>query len=792
MHRPPNRPEVNRPEVNRPEVNRPEVNRPEVNRPEVNRPEVNRPEVNRPEVNRPEVNRPEVNRPEVNRPEVNRPEVNRPEVNRPEVNRPEVNRPEVNRPEVNRPEVNRPEVNRPEVNRPEVNRPEVNRPEVNRPEVNRPEVNRPEVNRPEVNRPEVNRPEVNRPEVNRPEVNRPEVNRPEVNRPEVNRPEVNRPEVNRPEVNRPEVNRPEVNRPEVNRPEVNRPEHHRPLSAAIALRGHAQWRVALWTLAALAISLWTIGRAAGQGPRVINIGEALKSEENVTRMVNALRSLIGAEDVSALQNREADIAKFYLRQYAAWKLTDPEQLAKLNENIGSIADLIRRGERNNTAGYRVAVGTFAQTLQAIGGGKDFSTPGRIVAILTLSRLNERGYDISGNQPPVPLRSTLPPLLAIYSDETNADAVRAAALQGLEHHVRFGFFNIPAENRAAIAAAMTTLIQSSPPEGRDRSAHAFLQRYAVQVLERLEPVTDAQAAKRTATRLVSLCDEAEDPDMIALFSAEKLGRLDKAIEGQVAEPEALLQSWAGRLLGTVDAELQRIDALTKPKQDPSQPPSPGSALTGKEDANAAAPMAGGMAMDAMDAMDGMDSMGMEDAMMGMGGMAMDGTAMDGMAMDGMVMDYMGGMGGMGVQTPVYNPQPPEIELSRRRIDHLLQQVMMGTVGSPVGDIAAELRGVLAAVPAPKRAVVTEFIDQLKALSTTFNDRTLDTREKWVAMLQDQRPAIGQLAGLEIEATDVEDAPEGPGIQFQGIPDMFNQPRGNAPAAAAPAAGAFEGL
>lgn len=571
----------------------------------------------------------------------------------------------------------------------------------------------------------------------------------------------------------------------------------RPTAVAVATISHDQHRkrtiwIALWCLAAAAASLLLVKPAAAQGPRIIPVRDELKTDEALRRMETAVRSMLATEDVEALDKRERDIATMYLRQYLAWKLTDPTQVAKINESVGSIADLIHRSERNNTAGYRATVAMAAGTLQYIGAGKDFAVPGRIVAILTLSRLNEQAYNISQNQPPVPLRSTLGPLVTIYADETNPDAVRAAALQGLEHHVRYGFFNIPGDAREQITTAMTTLVQSDPPEGRDASAHAFLKRYALQILQRLQPTTDPASAKRTATMLVSLCDEAADPDLIALFSAERLGGLDKRIAGQVTDPDPILKSWAGRLLGTVDAELARIADLTPPKIDPTQPPPPSTALTGKKENRPGVPIAGGpgmggrgdMGMMGMEEMGGMGmGMGMDSEMMGM--MGMEGMGM-GMGMDGMGM-------GMGMRTPTFNPQPPEVDLSRRRIDAVLQQILTGSVGSPVGNVPNEPRGMLAAVPDPQKPKVTGFVDRLKTLSESFNDRTVDTRIKWVAMLEQQRPALGNLAGVKIEATETTAVVEENDF-LDGI-DMFNRPRANAPADQPPAGqpdAAFEGL
>ncbi len=94
--------------------------------------------------------------------------------------------------------------------------------------------------------------------------------------------------------------------------------------------------------------------------------------------------------------------------------------------------------------------------------------------------------------------------------------------------------------------MTSLLESPAPAGRPTDAHAYLQRYAVDILD----VLRAKEDKSLGTKLISISTEPTNPDLIALYSASRLATMGPELQGQVQAPKKVLDSWSKRVLGGV--------------------------------------------------------------------------------------------------------------------------------------------------------------------------------------------------------------------------------------------------
>ncbi len=129
--------------------------------------------------------------------------------------------------------------------------------------------------------------------------------------------------------------------------------------------------------------------------------------------------------------------------------------------------------------------------------------------------------------------------------------------------------------------------------------------------------------------------------------------------KVNQPSQVLKVWAGRAADAVDAELKRIAELDKPAPVTQQPTMP-------RDPKA-------MANNGMDPM----SMGSTSSGYPSSGMMPEMSTMSGY--DETMMSGMMGLG--GVMVPQAKPQPPEVLASRRRINYVLQQFLMGATGKP---------------------------------------------------------------------------------------------------------------
>lgn len=504
----------------------------------------------------------------------------------------------------------------------------------------------------------------------------------------------------------------------------------------------------------LAIGFWLISNIAwSQAPafKSFPLPERFQGANTEKLVSDAFKKLVTTRDLSSMSDRERGMASFYLNRYLPWKLTQKENLPIVAKTIRKMGEDLARAQRMGTAGAPAFLSYWFQGLKAMAEG-DYMPATRINAAIALGRLRSRTFDPSAGSPPQSYSAALPVLLALYENQDQPDGVRAAALQGLANHTKFGFVSMPSNVKLSLAKSMQTLLRSKTPEGRQDEAHAFMQRYAVDVLRYLLPTRDTSFAKE----LVSVSADPERSELITLYAASHLGDLPQSVSGAAGDPKNVLPNWSKRALACIESEIARLEALERPQPVPSQPPSPDTFLGRKSEPETVNNM---MDMGSM----GMDDMAMMD--MGQGDMGMEDMSM----LEGM--DMMGAMG-MGMMPTQAKPQPPEVDLSRRYLNSVFQTLLLGACGSRKGAPKGEPSGLMAAVPDDAKPEVSQWIAAISPIVDQLNNDTLDTRESWLDALQAQRIAVASLAGVEIE---LDSKPE---VQDE-FPDMLPGLGGFAP-------------
>ncbi|WP_455429562.1 hypothetical protein [Neorhodopirellula lusitana] len=532
------------------------------------------------------------------------------------------------------------------------------------------------------------------------------------------------------------------------------------LAVIDAEKSRGKRRLVLWTLMAVFVAWWIAGSiASAQKYPTYELDEAyerFKDPREGAKLERAAGQLVTTRDLAKLDGSVQGMAKFYLEKYIPWKLTQPETLPEMPEIIDGLLKNLERVQRSDGAGTRALLaGTFIG-MRTIAEGK-YIPAARINAISALSRINARPLDITNARPPLPLSYSFPILMKLYKDKAEVDGVRAAALIGLHRYASLAFPVMTPAQKKELVDAMNELLASEAPAGREPESHAYLQRYAVDLLDLLRNPRDASLG----TQLISISTTEDASDVIALYSASQLGNFRQGLQEQAKDPAPIVQKWSLRAFQAIEDEIARIEGLTRPMPAAQQPPNPRDFLqksreARRNEARAENEMAAGSMRRGM-------GMGMEmDQEMGMGmdmGMEMGmGMGMD-MGMDMMDMDMMG-MGMMGGMVPVAKPQPPEVDISRRYLTDVLQQLLRGATGSRKGELPDQPGGLIAAVAQPNRDALQGWIDEMKTVMTTVNDEMLDDRVKWLEMLQNQRLVLGDLAGLDVEKPEPEDT-EDPG-------------------------------
>jgi hypothetical protein len=436
------------------------------------------------------------------------------------------------------------------------------------------------------------------------------------------------------------------------------------------------------------------------------------------------------------------MANGYFTLYVPAKMTAPDGIKHISQIVTDTNTLLARAQRSNKPQVAQQMTRFVfDGMKKVAEG-NFHPAARINATTILSRLDGRVADPATRTPPVPLRETLPILMALYADENNVDGVRAAALHGLHRHVMFGFPQMTPAERTSISGMMTALLDSPAPSGRPADAHAYLQRFAVDILDVLRTKED----KSLGSKLISISTEPTSPDLIALYSASRLATMGTELQGQVPAPKQVLDSWSKRVLDAFEGELARLDAKdNRIPPDRTQPVKPESLLekkTTETPKRTAASMMDSSGMDGeMEMSQMVDRMGEADSSM------MESESMD----MGLMMDRMG-MTAMAAE----KPQPPEVIATRKRLNSILQQVQLGVTGQPVAGLPKTAGGILASVSAQDKPVVEEWVTQMEGVITALNDKTQDDLKKFRVALVAQIDILRGIAGVPEDAAEAIDA------------------------------------
>lgn len=488
------------------------------------------------------------------------------------------------------------------------------------------------------------------------------------------------------------------------------------------------WTLALFVTAGLLAILTT--KVSAQGFDSFPMPKALENEDTVKRVEAVVKNYAttGQGNINWVNG--------YYAFYVPAKMTAPDGTKYISELVKEMTSLLGRAQRSNRPDVALQMMRYIfDGMKKVAEG-NCHPAARINALLVLSRIDSRPADNSTRTPPTPLSNVTPILIAQYQNEANPDGVRAAALQGLHRHVMYGFTRMSPADRTTVMTAMADLLQAEPPEGRSPKAHAYLQRFAVDMLDVLRPKDD----KSLGTKLISISTEPKRPDLIALYSAARVGSMGAELKGQVAAPDDVLKNWSMRALAAFESEIQRFEAFERPKPARSQPQKPETLLGKKTEATQRKATAGGYdeMMDMDDMMGGMEDM---EEMMDMGGEGYDMEDM--MDMGGMGM----GMGMMG-RTPEYKTQPVEVLASRRKLNHVLQQLHLGVTGAATKGLPTRNPGgLLASVADEKKPVVEGWITAMELVVTAINDPSREDEQKYLETLKEQTLALRDFLGLE---------------------------------------------
>jgi len=383
--------------------------------------------------------------------------------------------------------------------------------------------------------------------------------------------------------------------------------------------------------------------------------------------------------------------EWYL-SYFLPSFTSPENRSELPELRNTLLnkDLRPAKQAAAIAYLRGQVMRYMAAYAQSRGKYNFHPVVRYNAMLVIGDLNlvEYGARYANNQKayvPEPLPEALDLLISEYKSPTQIDAVRVAALVGLDRHAKLDLGR-PAERRISgpkkkvIVDEMIALLNAAPPATRSPEGHTWMQRRAVDILAVLGMVGAYPAANGALEKIVA---DKDAPISLRCTASEALAQW-------VPTSNKIDASAVSRNLGLIAVkackdELDRIAALVTQEEDMKKL---------RELIKKANPVASGQ-FGGMAGGSGGGEMGMEMyAGGGEYGGGSDAGEMETYGMDSMEM-MMGGAGGMGMYgggmlggKGAEIPTDPRLIWSRRRLKYQLTCVKRGLDGMVIAGKASQ--------------------------------------------------------------------------------------------------------
>jgi hypothetical protein len=340
---------------------------------------------------------------------------------------------------------------------------------------------------------------------------------------------------------------------------------------------------------------------------------------------------------------------------------------------------------------------------------------RINATFILADLEETKL-VSGGAapaPPTPYEPSLGALVSILTDAKSNDGMRVAAIYGLNRYIKLAT-SAPGRQNAAIK--LMAILSEPCPSGRDRQAHAWMQAMALEGLMHHEGL---RGNAMVAQQVLKLANNKDEPAFLRVKAAEIIGtKLAKPKD--VAPPVVQLDvSYKALIAKVFEHEAARLENLEKK-------PIVGATATGYEMSSGYDMSAAAMPTDAY----------------------------------GPMMGYGAVPGAMPVV-----PQAPDVIMSRRRVNWLLEGLHTSWDGRKLGSSSAGAKTGIAAWVGngPGKVEIETAIKLINDLQTEMNDLSLTQPAAYAVKLREK---AALLVGAPVPPTAPPGAPAEPGAATDG--------------------------
>ena len=230
---------------------------------------------------------------------------------------------------------------------------------------------------------------------------------------------------------------------------------------------------------------------------------AQQLETEVRKLQNSLRSTVFR--TGQLGDNGEQLNTFLRKTLTLWTL-EPKfgEIAGLRRYL-KLNILRPLGKAPQQEAFQAAVNSLLPVLESMSKRKDYALVTRFNAMSMLADLNQvENVDTLGRGTIVPLPAAFPVLLAAFqADEADMpDAVRVAALQGLQRHAGGTGFNQQDQLRPIVLAELK---KKTVPSTRSREAHDWVRMLLVRTLAAMEQVGDQSEVVQA---LLTVVEDAE--------------------------------------------------------------------------------------------------------------------------------------------------------------------------------------------------------------------------------------------------------------------------------------------
>lgn len=245
--------------------------------------------------------------------------------------------------------------------------------------------------------------------------------------------------------------------------------------------------------------------------------------------------------------------------------TDDASLADIPKNRQLFfRDYIEKSGLDQNVLDRLIQGVTFPLLQKIvtndGGAANYHPAVRYNAMLIIGRLNSReAVTVGGKALPIPFEPARKFMLAEFKNPDQIDAVRVAALLGLQRHAQLEGQQPrmqPADRKEIVDLALA-IVADPAPDNRSEEGHAWIQRRAMDILGELR---DPGVDNEVALALKSIVDDDKAPLAMRCTAAVAYGRLN--FPPAKLDPAEAMQSVADVAVTAVYDELAWIDGELK--------------------------------------------------------------------------------------------------------------------------------------------------------------------------------------------------------------------------------------